>query len=143
MKRETQFTQLIKIEKNKLQNIEKEIERERAKIANYQKEIEKIEEDILNIDYPTHGTFSMLQQFNIAMHNMKNEIHKREGLIDASNRRIEQLRNDMVLVQREIEKFQYLENEILKKRAEEEKRREAKEMDEIAVLLHFQNRHSF
>ena len=142
MKRETQFTQLIKIEKNKLQNIEKEIERERAKIATYQKEIEKIEEDILNIDYPTHGTFSMLQQFNIAMHNMKNEIYKREGLIDASNRRIEQLRNDMVSVQREIEKFQYLENEILKKRAEEEKRREAKEMDEIAVMLHFQNRHS-
>ncbi len=141
MKRETQFTQLIKIEKNKLQNIEREIERERAKIANYQKEIEKIEEDILNIDYPTHGTFSMLQQFNIAMHNMKNEIYNREGLIDTSNRRIEQLRNDMVSVQREIEKFQYLENEILKKRVEEEKRREAKEMDEIAVMLHFQNRH--
>lgn len=136
MKQKTQFSELIKLEKNKLQNLEREIQKERAKISKYREEILEIESEILKIEYPISGTFSMLQQFNIAMHNMKNEARKREGGIDASNRRVEKLKMDMIIVEREIEKYQFLEDEILKERREEEKRAESKEMDEIATILH-------
>ena len=42
----------------------------------------------------------------------------------------------MILVEHEIEKYKFLENEILKKRKLEEKKREEKDIDEIATILH-------
>ena len=136
MNKKTQFSELIKIEKNKLQSLEREIQRERAEILKLQNEIQEIEDEILKIDYPTTGTFSMLQQFNIAMHNMKREVQNRHGKIDASHRRLEKLKSDMILVEHEIEKYKFLENEILKKRKLEERKREEKDIDEIATILH-------
>jgi flagellar export protein FliJ len=136
----TEFSELIKIEKNKLQNLERELQRELARVSNFQHEISTIEGEILEIEYPISGTFSMLQQYNIAMHNMKSEAKKREIGITEAQRRIEHIRQDMIGVEREIEKFQFLEEEILKERRAEEKRRESKELDEMAVMLYKRSR---
>jgi len=71
--KKTQFTDILKIKKNKIKEIEQKIQKVRFGIAKNKERIKEIEEDILNIEYPISGYFSVLQQYNLAMNNMKSE----------------------------------------------------------------------
>jgi flagellar export protein FliJ len=134
-KGKTQFSDLITIEKNKLQPLQQKLAQNLTQIEQINLKISEIEKDILEIDYPISGTFSMLQQFNIAMHNMKNEIEllKKERL--KAMDRVAEAKRGLAIQNREIEKFQFLHEEILKERRAIEKKRESKDLDEIAVIL--------
>jgi flagellar biosynthesis chaperone FliJ len=137
----TQFTDLLKISKNKLQTLEREVALIRAKIENInlviiEKEEEILKEEILKIEYPISGTFSVFQQYNITMHNMKRYIEDLKLNKLSLTDKINNIRQKMVEVNREIEKFKYLENQVLEARREELKKLEEKNLDEIAVMLY-------
>ncbi len=131
----TQFSDLVKIAKNKLQTLERELGSIKAEIEKTNEMIIQKEAEIIKIEYPISGVFSILQQYNIAMHNMKNEIedlkHKKLNLSD----KIGNIHKKMIEANREIEKFKYLESEVLEAYRIELQKAEAKELDEIAVML--------
>jgi hypothetical protein len=141
--KKTQFTDLIKIQKIKVENIEREIAKERGNITLLENRASEIEGDILEIEYPTMGTFSAYQQMNIAMKNMKGSVKKlHEGKNETQNR-IAVLQQELKKEQLELEKFIYLENDILKKFAQKQKMVEKNYTDEVATLLtNFKNRKS-
>jgi len=142
MRKKTEFTDIIKIERNKLQNLEKELKKEFSLIDEYSKNMENIEKDILKIDYPISGTFSMLQQYNLAMHNMKGDIQKFSELRNKAGERINNIRVNMKNVNIELEKFKFIENEIIKERREHLLKEESKNLDEIATILYSTNKRS-
>jgi len=142
MKNKTEFTDIIKIEKNKIQNLEKELKREFSLIERISNEMAQLDSDILNIDYPSSGTFSMLQQYNFAMHNMKGDIQKLSEQRTQSGQRVNQIRTDMKNINIELEKFRFIEDEILKERRIAILKEESKELDEIATILYSTNRSS-
>jgi flagellar biosynthesis chaperone FliJ len=135
MQKKTEFTDIIKIEKNKLQKLEKQLKNEFSIISQANKMIETMENEILKIDYPISGNFSTLQQYNLAMHNMKGEIVKLETQRVQAQNRIIDIRENMKLVNMELEKFKYLEDEVLKQRSLDIQKKESKELDEIATIL--------
>ena len=122
----TQFTDLLKISKNKLQTLEREVALIRAKIENINLLIIEKEEEILKIEYPISGNFSVFQQYNITMHNMKRYIEDLKLNKLSLTDKINNIRQKMVEVNREIEKFKYLENQVLEVRREELKKLEEK-----------------
>ena len=135
MNKKTKFSDLIKLKKRNLEQLEKELQIEFGRVRKSEKEIALLEQEILEIDYPTSGNFAMLQQFNIAMHNMKGDIGKIREEKLASLDRIGEIQKKMVEANMEVEKYQYLENEILKKRKYEIEKEESKRLDEVATIL--------
>jgi len=142
MQKKTKFTDIIKIEKNKLQNLEKELKNEFKLIDDYSKNMENIEKDILQIDYPISGTFSMLQQYNFAMHNMKSDVQKLNEMRNKAGERINKIRLKMKNVNIELEKFKFIEDEIIQERRKQFLEEESKNLDEIAIILHSTNKRS-
>jgi len=133
--KKTQFTDILKIKKNKIKEIEQKIQKVRFGIAKNQERIKEIEEDILNIEYPISGYFSVLQQYNLAMNNMKSEIYNLENQIEQANNIIAQLQEELKLANLEFEKFKFLNDEVLEKEAKRLKKLEENRLDEIATIL--------
>jgi len=133
--KKTQFTDILKIKKNKIKEIEQKIQKVRFGIAKNQERIKEIEEDILNIEYPISGYFSVLQQYNLAMNNMKSDIYNLENQIEQANNIIAQLQEELKLANFEFEKFKFLNDEVLEKEAKRLKKLEENRLDEIATIL--------
>jgi flagellar biosynthesis chaperone FliJ len=133
--KKTQFTDILKIKKNKIKEIEQKIQKVRFGIAKNQERIKEIEEDILNIEYPISGYFSVLQQYNLAMNNMKSDIYNLENQIEQANNIIAQLQEELKLANLEFEKFKFLNDEVLEKEAKRLKKLEENRLDEIATIL--------
>jgi flagellar biosynthesis chaperone FliJ len=138
--KKTQFTDILKIKKNKIKEIEQKIQKVRFGIAKNQERIKEIEEDILNIEYPISGYFSVLQQYNLAMNNMKSDIYNLENQIEQANNIIAQLQEELKLANLEFEKFKFLNDEVLEKEAKRLKKLEENRLDEIAIILFNQKR---
>ena len=133
--KKTQFTDILKIKKNKIKEIEQKIQKVRFGIAKNKERIQEIEEDILNIEYPISGYFSVLQQYNLAMNNMKSDIYNLENQIEQANNIIAQLQEELKLANFEFEKFKFLNDEVLEKEAKRLKKLEENRLDEIATIL--------
>ncbi len=133
--KKTQFTDILKIKKNKIKEIEQKIQKVRFGIAKNKERIQEIEEDILNIEYPISGYFSVLQQYNLAMNNMKSDIYNLENQIEQANNIIAQLQEELKLANLEFEKFKFLNDEVLEKEAKRLKKLEENRLDEIATIL--------
>ena len=133
--KKTQFTDILKIKKNKIKEIEQKIQKVRFGIAKNQERIKEIEEDILNIEYPISGYFSVLQQYNLAMNNMKSDIYNLENQIEQANNIIAQLQEELKLANLEFEKFKFLNDEVLEKEAKRLKKLEENRLDEVATIL--------
>jgi flagellar biosynthesis chaperone FliJ len=133
--KKTQFTDILKIKKNKIKEIEQKIQKVRFGIAKNKERIKEIEEDILNIEYPISGYFSVLQQYNLAMNNMKSDIYNLENQIEQANNIIAQLQEELKLANLEFEKFKFLNDEVLEKEAKRLKKLEENRLDEIATIL--------
>ena len=133
--KKTQFTDILKIKKNKIKEIEQKIQKVRFGIAKNKERIQEIEEDILNIEYPISGYFSVLQQYNLAMNNMKSDIYNLENQIEPANNIIAQLQEELKLANLEFEKFKFLNDEVLEKEAKRLKKLEENRLDEIATIL--------
>ena len=138
--KKTQFTDILKIKKNKIKEIEQKIQKVRFGIAKNQERIKEIEEDILNIEYPISGYFSVLQQYNLAMNNMKSDIYNLENQIEQANNIIAQLQEELKLANLEFEKFKFLNDEVLEKEAKRLNKLEENRLDEIATILFNQKR---
>ena len=138
--KKTQFTDILKIKKNKIKEIEQKIQKVRFGIAKNKERIQEIEEDILNIEYPISGYFSVLQQYNLAMNNMKSDIYNLENQIEQANNIIAQLQEELKLANLEFEKFKFLNDEVLEKEAKRLKKLEENRLDEIAIILFNQKR---
>ena len=132
----TQFTDILKIEKNRLQTLERELKFNQAEIERLNFEIAQKEAEILQIEYPISGNFSIYQQYNISMHNMKQNIEDLKNKKLLVNDQIGRLRQKMIEVNKSIEKYKYLENQVLEAHRLELKRLEEKNLDEIAVMLY-------
>jgi flagellar biosynthesis chaperone FliJ len=133
----TKFTDLIKLQEKKIETLEREIKVEYSKIGGFERMADEVREEILEIEYPDSGTnFSAFRQMNIAMHNMKSDIGTFEKAKDSSKKRIAEIKLEIQNRDRELKKFKYLENEILKKELKKREQRERAESDEIASILY-------
>jgi flagellar biosynthesis chaperone FliJ len=133
--KKTKFSDLIEIEKRKIEALELELRAEYEKIGDIDIRVSQIEEEIVDIEYPSTGLFSAYRQFHIAMHNMKNDIKNLQSVKLSSRSRVRDISGQIREREQELEKWKYLEDDILKKEREKAKKREQREADEVASLI--------
>jgi len=132
----TKFDSLVKLKKLKISEIEKEISKLNNQITNATEELEQIQTEISNFQLPQEGNFALITQFKMMLNAMINQKVNKEKQINFLNNQKEILTNQLKEANLEYEKMKYLQGEEIKKYIKQLKEKEAKEIDEIALMLY-------
>lgn len=129
----TKFTPIVKFKKSELDKSEERVQNFILQLHNKEKRLKAEYELLMHITKPTSGTITEYQSTQLLIH------RQREIIIEATQR-VEEAKEALSLAQEEqkkayieYEKYKYLESEEVKKMLNEIKKKEAKDLDEVAL----------
>jgi flagellar export protein FliJ len=135
----TKYDSIVKIKKESVSKIERDIQKINNAILKIAEKIEDLKESLFKFSFPSSGTFSKIQQAKIAQNALKEEIKTYENQLSMLQSRKKDLLEELKKANIEYEKMKYLQGEEIKKRIKEMRLKEARDMDEIALLLRDRN----
>jgi flagellar biosynthesis chaperone FliJ len=129
-----QYTPLVKIKKDRLEMMERSVQTCHQTIRTINEKIEDAYYELRNLEIPQGGDFSLFRQMQLLKHRVQDEIQfNKHNLLMAENalkKAMQQLKTASI----EYEKFKYLETNEIEKVLKEQKRKEAKALDEVALM---------
>ncbi len=131
----TKFSQLVKVKKQKINEIESElldVENQKQKMHIH---IQETLKEITEIKKPSSGNFAELNLSYSYLSNLSNQKKSYEEKILMFEKQLDGLKELYKEANIEYEKVKHLEDLEIKKQLFELKRKESKDMDEIANLL--------
>ena len=132
----TKFDSLVKLKKLKIDEKEREITKLNNQIKIAYDELQTIKKEIKNFKYPKEGNFALITQFKLMQNAIFNQIKEKENYINFLENQKNILSNQLKELYLEYEKMKYLQGEEIKKYIKKLKQKEAKELDEIALMLY-------
>jgi len=132
----TKFDSLVKLKKLKVDEKEREITKINNQITKVYEEIQKIQNEIDEFEYPKEGNFSLITQFKMMQQALFNQLKEKKEYISFLENQKNILTEQLKELNLEYEKMKYLQAEEIKKYLKKIKQKEAKEMDEIALMLY-------
>jgi len=132
----TKFDSLVKLKKLKVDEKERELIKLNNQISQAYEEMLKIQNEIDSFEYPKEGNFSLITQFKIMQNALFNQLKEKQEYIIFLENQKEILSNQLKELNLEYEKMKYLQGQEIKKYLEKLKHKEAKEMDDIALMLY-------
>ena len=131
----TKFDQIVKLKKLDVEKIERELLKQNQKIEKANQELTQFKIEFSKFEYPKTGNFALITQFKTMQTAFLREIkQKEEELVFLENQKI-LLQGQLKDKQLEYEKIKYLQGEAIKKIVKNLKKEEAKNIDEIALML--------
>ena len=131
----TKFDQIVKLKKLDVEKIERELLKQNQKIEKANQELKQFKIEFSKFEYPKTGNFSLITQFKTMQTAFLREIkQKEEELVFLENQKT-LLQGQLKDKQLEYEKIKYLQGEEIKKMVKKLKKEEAKNIDEIALML--------
>jgi len=132
----SRFTPLVKIKKNSMQSSEQLLQKANVNLNSASSALELSYDSLKNVDSPQKGTMREMLA-NRALLDSQREIinHNKEWIAFAKNQVTQaktQLKIDMI----EYEKFKYLELQEIKAELKKMNAKEAKDLDEIALMTY-------
>ena len=132
----TKFSQILKLKKRRVEEIENALTEVRAQKRRALREIEDILQEIASLKTPTSGSFGEMNVAFMSLSQLSNQKKSKEFEVTQIEQRIRDIQELYKEANIEFEKIQYLEDEEHKKVLEALKVQENKDMDEIANLLY-------
>ena len=131
----TKFDQIVKLKKLDVEKIERELLKQNQKIEKANQELTQFKIEFSKFEYPKIGNFALITQFKTMQTAFLREIkQKEEELVFLENQKT-LLQGQLKDKQLEYEKIKYLQGEEIKKMVKKLKKEEAKNIDEIALML--------
>ena len=132
----TRFSSLVTLKKNTMDKSERAVQSANADLNRATMALEISYSSLNGLEVPQSGTMSKMLATRTLLDSQRGLIqHNKEWMGFAKNQVVqakEQLKLDMI----EHEKFKYLELEEIKKILKEQKMKESKDLDEIALMTH-------
>lgn len=132
----TRFSSLVTLKKNTMDKSERAVQSANADLNSATMALEISYSSLNGLEVPQSGTMSKMLATRTLLDSQRGLIqHNKEWMGFAKNQVLqakEQLKLDMI----EHEKFKYLELEEIKKVLKEQKIRESKDLDEVALMTH-------
>lgn len=131
----TRFSDLLKVKKQKLSEVERELQDVRERKKRLEGKIEAINFEIASLKQPKSGDFTLMQ---IARETFLSLMNQKEILNQKLTLRTEQIEGLQALYKEaniEYEKVAYLDSEEVQKEMKRIKEEESKALDEIANIL--------
>ena len=132
----TKFDSLVKLKKLKVEEKERELTNLNNQIAQAYEELAEIQKEIDKFEYPKEGNFALITQFKILQNSLFKQLQEKQNYINFLENQKIILQTQLKELNLEYEKMKYLQAEEIKKYVKKLKEKEAKEMDEIALMLY-------
>ncbi len=132
----TKFDSLVKLKKLKVDEKERELTKLNNQLSIVYDELQTIKKEIENFEYPKEGNFALITQFKMMQNAIFNQLKEKEEFINFLEQQKQNLQFQLKELNLEYEKMKYLQGEEIKKYVKKLKEKEAKEMDEIALMLY-------
>ena len=131
----TKFDALVKLKKLDVDKIERGIIKQNDKINKINQKIDFLQKELSEIEYPKSGNFAMITQIKVMQNAVIQEINSKKEELKFIQNQITLLKGQLKEKELEYEKMKYLQGEEIKKEIKRLKKEEAKNMDEIALML--------
>ena len=136
----TKFSQILKVKQRRVDEIENELMDVRFQKRKTLTKIEEIVKEIAGLKTPQSGSFAEINISHTYLKSLSNQKKSKEEEIIQLDQQIEGIKELYKEANIEFEKVKYLEDLEIEKKLQEIKVQEAKDMDEIANLLHAQKK---
>lgn len=133
---ESRFSAVLKLRKSEVDKVNARLERLNMELTGAREEVAELERKMEAQETPPSGNFALLRQFKLIIDAYKNELRLHRGRVEMLEHRQADLQREYKERQIEYEKIHYLHTQEIKAKLEAIKVREAKELDEIAVMRH-------
>ncbi|MDO9265471.1 MAG: flagellar export protein FliJ [Sulfurimonas sp.] len=132
----TRFSPLVKVKKNIMQKSEQFLQKANTNLNSATTALEQSYNSLKDVEPPKSGTMSEMLASRTLLNSQRELIkHNREWVGFATNQ-VNQAKQQLKLDMIEHEKFQYLELQEIKQELQKRKAKEAKELDEIALMTY-------
>ena len=136
----TRFSSLVTIKKSAMQKSERVVQSANADLNSAAVALELSMNALNDLNFPKSGMMSGFLASRALLDSSRHLIkHNQEWIAYAKNQ-VSLAKNQLKLDMVEYEKFNYLELEEIKKIIKKRKLEEAKELDEVALLMHTRNK---
>ena len=135
----TKFDSIVKIKKNEIEKIERNIQKINSSINMLKEKIEDLNKKLSSFSFPKHGSFSEFNQYKMLENALIEEINNLKNQITILENRKKEILEEYKKAHIEYEKMKYLQSEEIKKILKKQKQKEQIDMDEIAILLREKN----
>ncbi|WP_457747522.1 flagellar export protein FliJ [Sulfurimonas sp.] len=130
------YSSLVSVKKNIMKHSERLVQKANISLENAKMALQESLGQLQNIEQPTIGNISQFLASRELLERQRAIIRHNEEWIEYANSEVleakEQLKRDMT----EYEKFKYLELQLIEKEIHKQKRLEAKDLDEVALMAH-------
>ena len=134
----TRFYPILKIKKDILNNIEKELIKINQKISIKENEISMLKEELKNMKAPSVSVYRELLTFKDSAAAFLDEISKEQNLLEMMYSSRIDINKKYKMAMIEYEKINYLHTEELKLRVDKLRKEEQKFIDEVGGILYHQ-----
>jgi len=131
----TKFDNIVKIRKQEVDKIKRDIQKINSALKEIENKVLKLKKELFSFSLPKSGSFSQIIQSREIQNAIKNEIDNLSSQINMLNSRKKALLEELKKAEIEYEKMKYLQAQEIKKMIKRQRLKEAKEIDEIAILL--------
>ena len=132
----TRYTSLVRVKKNIMQKSERTLQRANANLNNAQIALNLSFESLKDIDSPQVGQISDFLSSRMLLDAQRGVIRHNEEWVEFAKQEIQKAQEELKQNMMEYEKFNYLEIEEIKKIIQQQKKAEAKELDEVALMTY-------
>jgi len=138
MKKE--FSDLVKIKKEDLKDLETKIREKNIQKESILKEIKELQNEIDSSSLPSEEKMGILNLFKESIKKTREAINQKKSFLKNIDQGLESLQEGYKEVSIEYEKIKYIDQLSTKRYKEKIQRKEQKDLDEISSLLYMRNR---
>ena len=138
MKKE--FSDLVKIKKEDLKDLETKIREKNIQKESILKEIKELQNEIDSSSLPSEEKMGILNLFKESIKKTREAINQKKSFLKNIDQELESLQEGYKEVSIEYEKIKYIDQLSTKRYKEKIQRKEQKDLDEISSLLYMRNR---
>lgn len=132
----TRYSPLVSVKKNIMQKSERVVQSANATLQNATTALQKSYEELELIQTPLSGKINEFLSSRVLLDAQRSLIKHNEEWIIFAKKELESAKEQLKTAMIEFEKFKYLEYEEIQAKLKEQKLREAKELDEVALIAH-------
>ncbi|MBN2815487.1 MAG: flagellar FliJ family protein [Campylobacterales bacterium] len=132
----TRYSSLVNVKKNIVQQKERGVESANLNLQNAKKAVDSSYAELTQIQAPQNGKINDFISTRVLLDAQRALIKHNEEWLSYASKEIENAKQDLKGAMIEYEKFKYLEYQELQKELSRKKLKEAKELDEIALVVH-------
>lgn len=132
----TRFSPLVKLKKNSMQKSEQFLQKANANLQNANSALESAYSSLQNLEAPKSGTIKDMLASRTLLYSQREVINHNKGWVNFASNQVQEAKKQLKLDMIEHEKFQYLELQEIKQEMKNRKVKEAKDLDEVALMTY-------